>query len=143
METLNTDIVRFRFLGRPAYFVTGDTATAPVFRHNSGLSSEDFSSRMGRVMFGSTDKDSAVIDQDRSGRGKEPLPGTGHYQRFFAPWHNVLAENLLRTKPTNDLTAMYLDNGHLIAYDFDTRSTYEVSTDLFPLQDFVVRPLVH
>jgi hypothetical protein len=36
--------------------------------------------------------------------------------------------------------AMYLVNGHLTVYDFDTRTTYEVSTDLFPLQDFVVRP---
>jgi hypothetical protein len=36
--------------------------------------------------------------------------------------------------------AMYLVRGHLTVYDFDTRTTYEVSTDLFPLQDFVVRP---
>ena len=36
--------------------------------------------------------------------------------------------------------AMYLVKGHLTVYDFDTRTTYEVSTDLFPLQDFVVRP---
>jgi hypothetical protein len=37
-------------------------------------------------------------------------------------------------------TAMYLVNGHLTGYDFDTRTTYEVSIDLFPLQEFVVRP---
>jgi hypothetical protein len=35
---------------------------------------------------------------------------------------------------------MYLVNGHLTVYDFDTGTTYEVSTDVFPLQDFVVRP---
>jgi hypothetical protein len=37
-------------------------------------------------------------------------------------------------------SAMYLVNGHLTVYDFDAGTTYEVSTDVFPLQDFVVRP---
>lgn len=37
-------------------------------------------------------------------------------------------------------TALYLVNGRLTAYDLATRSTYEVSTDLFPLQDFALRP---
>ncbi len=36
-------------------------------------------------------------------------------------------------------TALYLVNSELMAYDFDARSTYEVSADLSPLQDFAVR----
>jgi hypothetical protein len=37
-------------------------------------------------------------------------------------------------------SVMYLSNGHLTVFDFDTRDTYEVSPDVFPLQAFVVRP---
>jgi hypothetical protein len=36
-------------------------------------------------------------------------------------------------------SAMYLVNGHLTVYDFASRSTYEVSQDVFPLQSFAVR----
>ncbi|KAK5655165.1 hypothetical protein OQA88_6064 [Cercophora sp. LCS_1] len=110
METLNADIVRFRLLGRTAYYVTGETAIAPVFRHNSGLTSDDFACQLGRAMLGPTAKDIAVLDNDRSGRGKDPLPGTEHHHRFFFPWGQTFADHLLRTKPTNELTAMYLDN---------------------------------
>ena len=38
-------------------------------------------------------------------------------------------------------SAMYLSNGHLTAFDFETRETFEVSPDVFPLQAFVVRPV--
>jgi hypothetical protein len=36
-------------------------------------------------------------------------------------------------------SAMYLVNGHLTVYDLASRSTYEVSQDVFPLQSFAVR----
>jgi len=39
-------------------------------------------------------------------------------------------------------SVMYLSDGHLLLYDFDTGVADEVSTDFFPLQDFVVRPPV-
>jgi hypothetical protein len=39
-------------------------------------------------------------------------------------------------------SAMYLVNGHLTVYDLETRTTYEVSQDVFPLNAFAVRPAV-
>jgi hypothetical protein len=82
--------------------------------------------RYSPIMVVDTDQDYGVIDLT-----------SGEFIRF-----GNQPESSLWWSP-DSRTAMYLDNGHLIAYDFDTRSTYEVSTDLFPLQDFVVRPLVH
>jgi hypothetical protein len=82
--------------------------------------------RYSPIMIVDTDQDYGVIDLT-----------SGEFIRF-----GNQPESSLWWSP-DSRTAMYLDNGHLIAYDFDTRSTYEVSTDLFPLQDFVVRPLVH
>jgi hypothetical protein len=59
---------------------------------------------------------------------------TGEFTQF-----DGLPESSLWWSP-DSRRAMYLVNGRLTVYDFDTRSTYEVSTDLFPLQEFVVRP---
>jgi len=82
--------------------------------------------RYSPIMVVDTDQDYGVIDLT-----------SGEFIRF-----GNQPESSLWWSP-DSRTALYLDNGHLTAYDFDTRSTYEVSPDLFPLQDFVVRPLVH
>ena len=37
-------------------------------------------------------------------------------------------------------SVMYLSNGHLLLYDFDTGASDEVSTDFSRLHDFAVRP---
>jgi hypothetical protein len=82
--------------------------------------------RYSPIMVVDTDQDYGVIDLT-----------TGEFIRF-----GNQPESSLWWSP-DSRSAMYLDNGHLTVYDFDTRSTYEVSPDVFPLQDLVVRPLVH
>lgn len=79
--------------------------------------------RYAPVMVVDTDQDYGVIDLT-----------TGEFVRL-----GDQPESSLWWAP-DSRSVMYLSNGHLLLYNFDTGSTDEVSTDFFPLQDFVVRP---
>ena len=79
--------------------------------------------RYSPIMMASVDQDYGVIDLT-----------TGEFVQF-----GDVPESSLWWSP-DSRSAMYLVNGHLTVFDFDTRTTYEVSTDLFPLREFVVRP---
>jgi hypothetical protein len=79
--------------------------------------------RYSPILVADADQDYGVIDLT-----------TGEFVQF-----GDMPESSLWWSP-DSRSAMYLVNGHLTVYDFDTRTTYEVSTDVFPLQEFVVRP---
>jgi hypothetical protein len=98
-----------------------DTPTSYGFP--SLLSAISPDGRYSPIMVTDVDQDYGVIDLT-----------TGEFVQF-----GDVPESSLWWSP-DSRRAMYLVNGHLTVYDLDTRTTYEVSTDLFPLQDFAVRP---
>ncbi|KAK3356425.1 cytochrome P450 [Lasiosphaeria hispida] len=113
MQKLDSEILRFRLAGRRAFLVTGETKTNPLFRTNTGFSSDHYLNLLVDVMFGPTKRDMARFIADVSGRGKIPLPGTDHIaekDRLWTGWHSIFADNLSRTKPTNDLGARFFAN---------------------------------
>lgn len=113
MQNRSTEILRFRLAGRSAFLVVGEKKTNVLFRPNSGLSIDYYHHLLSHVMFGPSKRDMARFRADVSGRGKVPLPGTEYFaekDRIWAAWHRIFAENLLRTKSTNELAAMFFDN---------------------------------
>ncbi|KAK3329256.1 cytochrome P450 [Apodospora peruviana] len=111
MQSLDTEILRFRLGRRQFYLVMGDKKTNVLFRPNTGLVKHQSTIRLSKVMFGPTKKDMARLAADVSGRNKEPLPGTEHVdERLWITWHHIFAENLSRAQPTGDIAAMFFDN---------------------------------
>ncbi|KAK0702331.1 cytochrome P450 [Lasiosphaeris hirsuta] len=113
MQKLDSEILRFRLAGRRAFLVTGETKTNPLFRTNAGFSSDYYLNLLVDVMFGPTKRDLARFVADVSGRGKIPLPGTeqiAEKDRLWTGWHSIFADNLSRTKPTNELGARFFSN---------------------------------
>jgi hypothetical protein len=108
---------------------TTDAAAIEYFDSPAGygfpslLSAISPDGRYSPIMVSNVDQDYGVIDMT-----------TGEFIQF-----GDVPESSLWWSP-DSRSAMYLVNGHLTVYDFDTRTTYEVSTDVFPLQEFVVRP---
>jgi hypothetical protein len=108
---------------------TTDSAPIEYFESPAGygypslLSAISPDGRYSPIMVSNVDQDYGVIDMT-----------TGEFIQF-----GDVPESSLWWSP-DSRHAMYLVNGHLTVYDFDTRTTYEVSTDVFPLQEFVVRP---
>jgi hypothetical protein len=108
---------------------TTDSAPIEYFDSPAGygypslLSAISPDGRYSPIMVANVDQDYGVIDMT-----------TGEFIQF-----GDVPESSLWWSP-DSRSAMYLVNGHLTVYDFDTRTTYEVSTDVFPLQEFVVRP---
>lgn len=67
MQNLNTEIVRFRLAGRPAFLVVGEKKTNALFRPNSGLAVEYYHNLFVRTLFGPSEKDMARFAADISG----------------------------------------------------------------------------
>ncbi|KAK0624313.1 cytochrome P450 [Immersiella caudata] len=112
MQSLNTEIVRFRIGGRRVYLVVGETKTNPLFRTTTGLTSHYFTVLFAKILFGPTAEDAARFDADVSGRAKDPIPGTEHIKpedRVWSRWHHIFAEHLVRTTATRELFAGFLD----------------------------------
>ncbi|KAK0657951.1 cytochrome P450 [Cercophora newfieldiana] len=110
MQSLNTEMLRFRIAGRRAYLVMGDAKTNPLFRASSGLTARRFIRIFTDVMFGPTDKDSARFAADISGRAREPVPGTEHVtDRLWVKWHRILSEYISHPTRTSELTRWYFD----------------------------------
>ncbi|KAK3390056.1 cytochrome P450 [Podospora didyma] len=112
MQNLKTDIVRARLAGRNTFLVVGEEKTNALFRPNTGLLADFFVNLLVGVMWDLSEKDLDRWVADKTGRLKVPTPGYEHVaqeDRLWLGWHHLLAENLARTKPTNDLTTLFLD----------------------------------
>lgn len=138
MQSLKTEVLRLRVLGRPAYIILGENKTNTLFRNNTGLTIDFYLNLLVDVMFGPTKRDYARFAYDTSGRAKVPLPGTEHIapeDRLWTEWHHIFVDNLTRTKPTNELAARFFDN-------FMTRiaELFKVGEwDTILVRDFLVR----
>lgn len=103
-------IVTFRLLGKPTFLISGPNYTQTLFRTSSGLTADSFSLLLIKILWDLSEGDSARWTADKSGRLRNPAPGSENMpnkDRLWAAWHHICAEYLTRGKPTNDIAAMY------------------------------------
>ncbi|KAK1754451.1 cytochrome P450 [Echria macrotheca] len=110
MQSLKTDIIRFRLNNRRVFLVVGESKTNPLFRSGGALSPQYYVNLLTRVMWDPSDKDMARFEADVTGRAREPAAGTEHItDRVWLEWHHVAAEHLARPAATADLAAWFID----------------------------------
>ena len=110
MQSLNTDIIRFRLNFHPVYVIIGEAKTNILFRPplHTGLSAKRYFDAACEAMFEPTARDRRRFVSDTTGFDpKKPVPGTEHVpdmERVWMRYHHSLQENLHRAPASTSLT---------------------------------------
>ncbi|KAH8889265.1 cytochrome P450 [Thozetella sp. PMI_491] len=104
------NIVSFHLGPMKVYLLTGAQNVPVMFRMSAAVSSDKFMLLIMQTLWGSTKEDLAKFANDKSGRLKAPAHGTEGIPdeaRYWASFHNLFHNYLVRTEEANKLAARY------------------------------------
>ncbi|KXX82197.1 Cholesterol 7-alpha-monooxygenase [Madurella mycetomatis] len=104
-------IVRFRLFTTPVFMVSGSENIQAIFSHLHKVGSEDlFEQNVFPVLYCMSKDEVGRFTGDKSGRGRQPAPGTEHVpveRRYWFGYHHVHSEYLGRTESLQPIAASY------------------------------------
>lgn len=107
----NSRIVRFRLFTTPVFMVSGSENIQAIFSRLHKVGSEDlFEQNVFPVLYCMSKDEVGRFTEDKSGRGRQPAPGTEHIppqRRYWFGYHHVHSEYLGRTESLRPIAESY------------------------------------
>ncbi|KAK5654464.1 hypothetical protein OQA88_7092 [Cercophora sp. LCS_1] len=102
------NIISYQLGPQKVYLVNAPRYTQALSRCHPAVSSDYFMLQAYKNVWGATPSDMAKFTNDKSGRAKQPLPGTEDTKdRYWLGMHNTIHDHLAATHKTNFLGELY------------------------------------
>ncbi|KAH9900108.1 cytochrome P450 [Xylariomycetidae sp. FL2044] len=128
----SANVVKFRIAGKKMYIVAGQQNVQALMKNTPGLRSETAVASLLESVWAMPSKEAEVWRNDKSGRGKVPLPGTEDtpaHMRYWATSHHFYDQYLTTKKYTDDYGLKYHEmfSSHLDRMPRDEWQTFCLS----------------